>query len=276
MISPRRKLYALTVAALFFVSAFGASASLLDVLPEMGDLQRWAVFTLGAGGDDDLLSQNAFVQGDVGVAGNGNITMSGQATIQGDLYYRSNGTLTMSPNASVTGAQIHDQDSQLDNGVTEARSASRHAADLARTWFLATNVQLDNNKSISVAGAPGETVVVKLGNFELSGNATFTLQGSATTTFIINVRKQFSLSGHAQIVLAGGVEWNNVLFNVRGKEGPISLSGDSHFQGILMANGRTVHLNDSSTVTGEVIANRVVFNRLTGGSSVIHPVLASP
>src|SRR5436305_15141271 len=130
---------------------------------------------------------------------------------------------------------------------------------MSRTWFTTTNVQFDHHQSATAAGAPGETVVLQLGNFQLAGNSTFTLQGSATTTFIINIGKSFSLSDNAQIILAGGVQWNNVLFNVHRRNGLASLSGNSVFQGILLANGRTVHLNDQASVAGQVIASRVMF-----------------
>jgi hypothetical protein len=48
-----------------------------------------------------------------------------------------------------------------------------------------------------------------------------------------------------------------VLFNVRGS-GRVTLRDESSFQGILMANERTVKIRGDSTVMGEVIANQVV------------------
>src|SRR6185295_15549545 len=100
-----------------------------------------------------------------------------------------------------------------------------------------SNINLRGWHSTTVTGAPGETVVLSLRDFQLAGHSTFTLQGTATTTFIINVSGQFSLLKNARIVLSGGVQWNDVLFNVRGS-GTVSISGDASLQGILMANGR--------------------------------------
>lgn len=272
MISSRKKWLSLTIAASFFISAFSASANaLLQVLPELGDLERWGVFSLGAYPFSDRLSGNANIQGDVGVAGNGRICLGDNATIEGDLYYRSNGSLKILDSATITGTTYNDRDSELDNGVNEARSSSDHAFALAPTRSYPWIVQ-SGNHSTTISGAPGETVVLKLQDFMLSGNATFTLQGTATTTFIINVKNAFSLAGNAKIVLSGGLQWDDVLFNVRGNASDVSLTGNASFQGVLMANRRTVNLGGHSTVTGEIIANRIL---LAGNSRVIHPPIAS-
>ena len=90
-----RVLLLIAVAAPFFLSGITAKANLLSTFPELGDLERWAVFSLGGNvtaTDDNTGTTDVY--GDVGVAGNGNITLSGTATIHGDLYYETIGTLT--------------------------------------------------------------------------------------------------------------------------------------------------------------------------------------
>src|SRR4051812_41348962 len=94
----RRPLFLFAATAGMFLGAFTASADLLQTLPELGDLQRWAVFTLGDGVDADELAGNTSIQGDVGVAGNGNINVTGNAIVHGDVYYRSNGRLKVRGN----------------------------------------------------------------------------------------------------------------------------------------------------------------------------------
>ena len=128
------------------------------------------------------------------------------------------------------------------------------------------------NHALTITGAPGETVVLSLKNFILRDNSSFTLQGTATTTFVINVNKKFSLSGNSHIDLVG-VQWDQVLFNVVGTGERVSLAGSSVFNGILMANDRTVRLRKDATVSGELIANR--FN-IRGSSRVLHPPVISP
>ena len=268
----------LLILAVVWLGTSHVSAGLVDVLPELADLQRWSVFTLGEDTTRDELAGNAFVEGDVGVAGAGDIALKDSATIDGDLYYRSNGTLTIAPGATITGSQIHNQDTLLDDHAAAALAAGRQAASFTRNYFAPNDIELSGNRNFTVTGAPGATVVVKLGNFTLDGNSSFTLEGTASTTFIINVTKQFALSGNAQIVLSGGVEWNNVLFNICGKHSAVSLSGNARFSGMLMANKRTVRLSGSASVTGEVIANRVMFSNagFKGNASVGHPPLVSP
>lgn len=272
MISSHAARLSLAIAASLILSALNVSANLLQVLPEMGDLSRWAVFSLRGGMSGDHLTDNVLVQGDVGVAGSGNIVIRDNATIDGDLYYRSNGTLREEGNATITGARFNDQDSLLDNSVEEALNASSRAFGLEATRPN-TGMSLKGQQSKIISGAPGETVVLKLDYFTLSGNSTLTLQGSATTTFIINVKGQFSLTDNAQIVLSGGVQWNDVLFNVRADGEAVCLSGNSRLEGILMASRGTVQLRGHSTVIGEVIGDRVLLN---GNSTVTHPPTASP
>jgi choice-of-anchor A domain-containing protein len=173
--------------------------------------------------------------------------------------------------------QLDDKDAELDAVAATAMNAMRHAADLRHTFFTPPNIELGRNQNFTATGTPGETVVLKLGNFVLSGNSTFTLEGTAGTTFIINVDKKFSLAGNASIVLGSDVQWGNVLFNICGKNGAVSLAGSSRFAGILMANRRTIHITNSANVTGEVIANRVMLSSKTfnGDANVGNPSVVS-
>ena len=263
---------------------FEATHSLVQALPEMGDLLRWGAFSLGGGiveGDSDSadnLKGNTDIFGDVGVAGNGNISMSGNATIHGDLYWRSNGTLRMTGNSSVTGVKYHNRDSELDNGVNEATNSSDHAATFASSTAYAgiQNINLNGNDSLTLVAKhdrPGNSTVLNLQDFKMSGKSTLTLQGTASDLFILNVNRQFSLSGNARIVLSGGVTWDDVLFNVRGKGSDVELDGNSSLQGVLAANNRTVRLSGNSVVRGEVVANKII---LSGNAQIIHPPLTSP
>lgn len=259
-----------------------AKANLRDtgLFPEMGDLLRWGAFSLGGGiTETDTIDQftgTTDIFGDVGVAGDGNITMNGSATIHGDLYYRTPGTLTLKGNAMITGVKHHDasSDAQLDNGVTEATLTSDDAFSrpVTPTYATTTNIQLSGNQNFTISGAPFQTVVLKLQNLTIT-SGTLTLAGTITTNFVINVTNQFSLTNHAQIILSGGVTWDNVLFNVRGTGSPVTLDGQSILRGVLMANNRTVSNGGGSLVYGEVIANKVT---LSGSAQIQHPAITSP
>jgi hypothetical protein len=259
------------IAVSFFGGLFQASANISQTIPEFGDLDRWGVFSLGDGNEPDEFSDDSSVTGDVGVAGNGDITLRDDARITGDLYYRSNGTLKVKNNAVITGSRFNNQNALLDMSVSQAMASSKAAAGFQSTQSF-SEIDL-NNQSTTIVGGPGETVVLNLKNFQLSGNSTFTLQGTATTTFIINVKKQFSLSGTSSIVLSGGVEFNDVLFNVRGDSGHVKLGGQSHFEGILLATKRTITIGQQATASGSIIGDRVV---LMGAAQITHPPVTSP
>jgi cytoskeletal protein CcmA (bactofilin family) len=261
------------ISLVLWLAAASARAALSDSVPELNDLQRWSVFSLGSTIKPDQFSNNSFIQGDVGAAGFGNVSLSDHARIEGNVYYQRIGTLKMDTGASMGGTEIAVQDSLLDDDIADAIAASNQAAALTRTFFAPSDIVLNRSRNFTVTGAPGADVVLNLGSFVLGGNSTFSLQGTATTTFIINVSKQFALSGNAAIVLSGGVQWDNVLFNVTGRGSNVSLSRNSSLTGILMATGRTVQLSGQASVAGEVIADRVV---VTGSGTITHPPIVSP
>jgi hypothetical protein len=63
------------------------------------------------------------------------------------------------------------------------------------------------------------------------------------------------------------------LFNVVGTGQRVSLGGSSVFNGILMANDRTIKMKGDATASGELIANRL---KLRGSTRVLHPRIISP
>jgi len=230
----------------------------------------WTAFSLGGGRHPSQAFGRLFIDGDVAVAGTGNFLIGGRATFDGDVYGRSNGTVLAIDHAVISGSIFYDQDALLDNCVNEALAASDYAFSLTPNRSNAS-IKIRGHHNITITGAPGETVVLSLKNFILRENSSFTLQGTATTTFIINVSKKFSLKGNAQIDLAG-LQWNQVLFNVVGAGRKVLLGGNSIFNGILVANNRTIEVNGDATVSGEIIANRF---KPRGSTSVLRPSVVS-
>jgi len=258
------------VAALTLFALPPADADVAQVIPGIGYLERWSAFSLGSGNGFSLLFGNSDVAGNFGQAGNGRLVMAGSALINGDLYHRSNGAVLKIGNAAVIGSTFDNQDFVLDDCVKQALAASNAAFSLTSNR-LNTSANLDGNDNLTITGAPGETVVLNLKNFVLRGESSFTLEGTATTNFIINVRRKFSLKGHAQVDLAG-VQWNQVLFNVVGTDHKAFLGGNSVFGGILMANNRTIEVRRAATLSGLVIGNTLKFH---GSSRVLHPTVVS-
>lgn len=265
-----KKLLAVAVACSVSLVASTASADIAAVIPDMGSLEGWALFSLGNNSSGDYIAGSS-IDGDVAAAGKGSVRLD-SSTIDGNFYYSSGRTLQLSGGATITGSKFGDQNTLLDNAKAAALAVSKAAANLASSQPFA-DLSLEGGQMQTIAGAPGETVVLNLRRFELNGGSTLTLSGTATTNFIINVKGQFSLLGNSQIVLAGGLDWNNVLINVRGKGPDVRIAGQSNLPAILMANQRTVRVRDQAMVQGEIIANRIM---LTGASQIVHPPVTSP
>jgi hypothetical protein len=266
---PTKRIISLA-ASILLLGVARMTGDVAQQIPEMGDLECWSAFSLGAGRGFGLAVWSAPINGDIGLAGNGNFLLAGRVTVNGNIYDRSNGTVLVINQAAINGSVFHDQDAFLDNCVNEALAASARAFNLTPNRPSRT-IKLHGNENITLTGAPGETVVLSLKNFCLRSNSSFTLAGTATTTFIINVSNKFSLKGNSRINLAG-LQWNQVLFNVVGDGHKVSITGNSVFAGILMANNRTVKLEGDSTVSGEIIGNRL---RLRGSTRVLHPAIVS-
>jgi cytoskeletal protein CcmA (bactofilin family) len=248
------------------LSTQSARADLLSAGVNLGGAgpDSWGVLTVGGGRSNvDKLTGTAEVIGNFGAAGSGRISLLGHSLIDGDLYYRSPGKLTIAPNAVVNGSIHHDTSSDLllDQDAAQARSASDTAFHLTPSPGYPNNLRLARNQTLTLSGTGN--VVLKLSNFALSRNATLTLDGTPDTSFVINVSHKFSLTS-ANVFLTGGLTADNVLFNIRGT-GAASLTGTSDLNGIILATNRTVRVNGTSHVIGEVIGKKV---NISGGSEV--------
>ncbi len=104
-------------------------------------------------------------------------------------------------------------------------------------------------------------------------HGTLTLQGTAGTAFIINIRNQFSLSHSAKIVLSGGLTPEDVVFNVLGSGCDVVIRGQSELTGTLQAVYRTVRIRGDSVVIGDVIARKI---KLSRGGNIVDPPVVSP
>jgi choice-of-anchor A domain-containing protein len=238
----------------------------------VGDLEDWAALTLGLNGSGDRLSNSALINGDVAVSGNGDMAMTNNATINGDVYFPFGGALKNGPGALITGSSNRVSRTFLNEECNLALNLSRAAGLLTPTQSL-SQIDLNGTSNLTLSGAPGQTVVLNLTRFQMRGNSTLTLQGSADTTYVINITRGFSLTDAARIVLSGGLDWNDVLFNVRGRGTAVTLSGSSNFQGILLAARRTVQLRGAAIIRGEAIADNLL---MQGTAQINHPVVVSP
>jgi hypothetical protein len=77
----------------------------------------------------------------------------------------------------------------------------------------------------------------------------------------------------AKIVLTGGVDPSDVLFNIIGTGQPVTIGQRSSVAGSIVSIQRMVGLASKSEVVGEVIAKEI---HISGGSQIIHLPVASP
>lgn len=223
---------------------------------------------------DNNITGPSLVVGNVGIGGAGNFAMS-DGTLQGDLYMNDTGTFSISGPAKITGTKrgLHlngiSQQSTLNNALADALALSNSAAAEASTHNYTVTQgtfngsTVNTGQSITIAGPSSGKVVLNLQDFVLT-NGTFTLQGTAMTTFIINVSRNFSIN-NSSVVLSGGLLASHVLFNVRGTGSQVSLNQGTSLQGVLLAYNRKVDLSGGK-VYGRVIANQIV---ITSGGQIV-------
>lgn len=131
-----------------------------------------------------------------------------------------------------------------------------------------TTIRL-NNQDLTLTES-GDTVL-NLRSLIIDGG-TLTLEATAGTAITINVRKKFSLSDAAKIVLTGGLEVDDVTFNILGHGSPVTIDARSSVTGIINALERGVRITHRSTVFGVVNAEHVKL--ATGGTIVPPPVIS--
>jgi hypothetical protein len=222
------------------------------------------------------------VDGNIALAGAySSMTISGNTTINGDIYRQQNATFSRSGNSSNPPQHFSGGiDSQLAGGITSLQNVSNNAANahlLPPTAGSPTSINLSGGHSLTFTntGNPfNGKYVMSLSNFVLSGGSTLTLNGAAGSAFVLNIAGQFNISGASKIMLTGGLTVSDVLFNVRGNNSTFSISGDSVFNGTLLAYNssgtqRTLTVSGHNTmVNGEVIVNSLV---LSSGAHVKKP-----
>ena len=306
---------ALSLALALLATLSPARATLLYSGVDLGDAGRtteWALFALTGGitiadttartFDPNVYPAGPYsgsptVRGDVGVSAN-SITISGTTKVEGTAYIKTGGLLRKSGIASVHGngglaIQSSANDTFMNKVKSDAIAAAGQAYALSPTLagaMFAGSGGTFGPSLISSSGGPGSLtdstggahVVLTLSDFILSSGATFTLSGTALTTYVINIANKFSLVG-GSVLLAGGLQSSNVLFNVVGAGLDIALSAAAQFNGVILAPSRTFNLSsgaqvgsfppDSLVGGGTIIAGKV---NISGGATVSHLPAVSP
>lgn len=154
-------------------------------------------------------------------------------------------------------------------GIGRANSVEPDTIFPTARWGYPGTIRSDHNITID---ATGTETVLNLTDFILTGG-TLTLEGTAAQSFVINVARQFSLSGDASIVLSGGILPENVTFNILGRGKDVVLRQSASLVGNIVAPYRGVILRGYATVFGTVDANWV---NLKGLARIVPPPVVSP
>lgn len=166
--------------------------------------------------------------------------------------------------------QAADFEGLRDEAIADSTGAS--GLPSSKAWpphDLLPSITLEN-RDLTITGS-GQTTL-SLRNFIIRGG-TLTLQGTAGTDFIINVRNNFRLSDSAKVVLSGGLQPWDVHFDVIGTGWPAVIRQHSILTGFIQAPHRMVLIMGHSDVFGNVTPSKV---KLIRDGKVTPPPAVSP
>ncbi len=267
-----------------------------------GRVYKWAAIarngSISASTSSNTSPANIDFEGNVSIGDGGSLVLS-NSRVLGDVFiWKGNGSGTnVSGSGGWSGAkhQTTSTNSIISTVQSHMNLLATNIVDLTKTTNFALSGFTNNTPSsfstIRASGSGDNTasmnltidglannpfntpVVLKLTDFVLNevGGTQLTLIGSATTKFIVNVTGQFSLSNSADVILSGGLQAGNVIFNV-GDMG-VGMSGASTLEGILLAKNKTIAMSGGSTVFGQVMGKSIA---LSGGSKVKKPKPPKP
>jgi choice-of-anchor A domain-containing protein len=226
---------------------------------------NWQILSLGhcSSGTCDTattnvsISASSQVDGNVGVAPSGSLSLSG-SQIYGNAYVDTAGTVSKSNGSTITGTttQSSAENTLLDSATTAAMSA--YTAALNDTATITAPGTLGTSAT-TITGTSGINVI-SLTNLTLSGSSeSLTLSAPTGGVFVIDISGSFSVLNGADITVAGGVSALNVMYNVTGTGSAVTFNGSSgstDVQGIVLAPYRDITLSGSN-VDGEIISGNL-------------------
>jgi hypothetical protein len=199
---------------------------------DLGQAANYAILGLN-GATINLSSGPLRVNNNVGIGNNGALNFSGGGQINGAVNYSSSATLNTGGN-TISGGTHQINFSAPQNDALALASA---AAALSPTQSFSS---ITSAKTIT--GSGGTNVISIAQDIHLSGG-NLTLSGGPNDKFIFNIAGTMELSGDTNILLSGGVNPANVLFNFLGSGSQVQTSGNSDTVGIFLAPSRVFNIN---------------------------------
>ncbi|NNF54033.1 MAG: DUF3494 domain-containing protein [Acidimicrobiales bacterium] len=157
-------------------------------------------------------------------------------------------------------------DSDLTASVDDALMAAAVAAVMQADQAFG-----DIKSTKTLFGGPGRNVI-DANKIELDDGETLTLAGDPSSTFVINVATKLKLKGGSSIVLRGGVEADDVLFNITGDDDASVEEGSVALGTILAPHAKVKVKGEGSLLIGTVISGEAI--ALEDSGRVRHPSLA--
>lgn len=181
------------------------------------------------------------------------------------------GSLLVDPNSD--NSNVHDvviSGGTVDADLTGAVDDALLAAAVA-TVLPADQSFGDIKSTETIVGGPGRNVI-EANKIELDDAETLTLAGDTSSTFVINVATKLKLKGASTIVLEGGVQADDVLFNITGDDDTSVEEGSLAYGTILAPHAKVKVKGKGSLLIGAVISGKAI--ALEGHGRVRFPSLA--
>lgn len=227
---------------------------------DLGAAGNFAILETGAGNVSLAAAPpNGFVNGNIGVAGSGNLSVSaGNLPINGNVY--------LGPGATASGLSGNvsgsiNQNFDFSSAISAAVSAEAQASALAVSGGGAGYSTINEGNNVTLNLMPG---VYDLSNFKLQNGDVVNL--AAGGSYVFNISGTLSLNS-AEILAAEGLSDSDILFNIEGSHG-VAFSGGIHnesvLDGIILAENASISLTPGA-VNGEIISGANI-NIASGGS----------
>lgn len=210
-------------------------------------------------------------------ASGAHLSFSGSTSVVGDVYLFKNTSLSMSGSSIISGTIYGDPLSSVLTGSTgvmspvdlswetQVQNYSNALANLTPTETLESIY-----RTHAIVGNGHVNIINVIKSITLTSVEELTLDGTAIDVFVINVHGGISLSGQASIKVGSRVQPQNVVFNVIGAGGGLSLSGSGVITGTFIGLMRNVSLSGTGIFQGSLFVGGLT---VSGSGQLWNPVI---
>jgi hypothetical protein len=259
-----------------------AAAVMLGLLGSAGEAAATsAPITLGTAsgygvliGVGDTLDLNGGfnLSGNLGIGKTSTVNLDGINAIAGNAYEDSG--ITTNYNSGITFLSGGVITQSMTAAIADAAAAATAASALTANLSVSGSTINLSNSSITIKALTNLSEnVLNISALSLANSTlTFDDNGFTGAKFIINITGAFTVStsgtGKSFIKGINGASGADILFNIEGSTGTVSITGNSADQiiGTILAPARSVTVGGGGTLTGNIIAG--VKNIGTGTSTV--------